>query len=110
VFQRDLVVRAVTDALAVTLGLHNYDELLSVIFLKVLTETLILEMHCAIRRQWEAELGSHLPPEHLPQELPLLLKGLGRKVLMGDLVRHLSAMEDLHTAPMLSDIEAGAPI
>ena len=108
VFRRDLVVRAVTDALAVTLGLPN-GELLSTVFSKNLAETLILEIHCAFRRQWEAELRSHLPPEDQLQELPLLPKGLGRKALMGDLVRHLSATKD-HTAPMLSDIEAGAQI
>ena len=108
VFRRDLVVRAVTDALAVNLGLPN-GELLSTVFSRNLAEALILEMHCAFRRQWEAELRSHLPPGDQLRELPPLPRGLGRRALMGELVRHLSATKG-HIAPMLSDIEAGAPI
>jgi len=108
VFRRDLVVRAVTDALAVTLGLPNGD-LLSTVSSKNLAETLILEACGAFRRQWYEELRSHLPPEDQSRELPLLPKGLGRKALMRDLVRHLLVTKE-YSAPMLSDIQTGAPI
>jgi 2-dehydropantoate 2-reductase len=108
VFRRDLVVRAVTDALAVTLGLPN-GELLSTASSKRLAEALILEVHGAFRRQWYTELRSHFRPTEgrLPQ-MPLLPRGLGRKALMGDLVRHLLVTKE-YNAPMLSDIRAGAP-
>ena len=107
-FRRDLVVRAVTDALAVALGLPN-GELLSTASSKRLAEALILEVHGAFRRQWYTELRSHFRPAEgrLPQ-MPLLPRGLGRKALMGDLVRHLLVTKE-YNAPMLSDIRAGAP-
>ena len=106
VFRRDLVVRAVTDALAVTLGLPN-GELLSTNSSRKLAEALILEVHGAFRRQWYTELRSHFPPieDRLPP-MPRLPKGLGRKALMGDLVRHLLVTEE-YNAPMLGDIQTG---
>jgi len=104
VFRRDLVVRAVTDALGVTLGLPN-GELLSTSSSRRLARALILEIHGAFRKQWETELGSHVPGGgRLP---PMLLpKGLGRKALMGDLVRHLLVTKE-YNAPMLRDIQMG---
>ena len=108
VFRRDLVVRAVTDALGVTLGIPN-GELLSTTSSRKLAEELIMEIHGAFRRQWYTELRSHLPPTEgrLPP-MPLLPKGLGRKALMGDLVRHLLVTKG-HTAPMLYDVQTGTP-
>ena len=105
VFRRDLVVRAVTDALAVTLGLPN-GELLSTVSSRNLAETLILEICGAFRQQWFTELRSHLPPEGQSQQLPSLPKGLGRRALMGDLVRHLLVTKE-SSAPMLSDVQMG---
>ena len=106
VFRRDLVVRAVTDALAVTLGLPN-GELLSTTSSRKLAEALILETYGAFRRQWYTELRSHLPPiEGRLPSMPQLPKGLGRKALMGDLVRHLLVTQE-YNAPMLSDIQVG---
>ena len=108
-FRRDLVVRAVTDALAVTLGLPNGD-LLSTPSSKNLAETLITEISGAFRKQWFAELSSHLrPKEQSRRQLPQLPAGLGKKALMGDLVRHLLVTRE-HSAPMLKDIQMGAPI
>jgi len=108
VFRRDLVVRAVTDALAVMLGMPN-GELLSTESSRKLAGTLIREISGAFRRQWYTELRSHfresdgrLPP------LPLFPKGLGGKALMGDLVRHLLVTQK-YNAPMLSNIQIGAP-
>ena len=110
VFRRDLVVRAVADALAVTLGAPN-GELLSTDSSMKLADTLISEAHGAFRWQWDTELRSHLPGTRgkgrLPQ-VPLLPKGLGRKMLMGDLVRHLLVTKE-DIAPMLADIRMGAP-
>jgi len=107
VFRRDLVVRAVTDALAVTLGLPN-GELLSTNSSRKLAETLILEIHSAFRRQWYTELRPHLMAneDQLPP-MPQLPKGLGRKALMGDLVRHLLVTKE-YNAPMLRDMQMGA--
>ena len=108
VFRRDLVVRAVTDALAVTLGIPN-GELLSTTSSRKLAEELITEICGAFRRQWYTELRSHLPEAdgRLPR-MPSLPKGLGRKALMGDLVRHLLVTKE-YNAPMLSDIQIGTP-
>jgi len=107
-FRRDLVVRAVTDALAVTLGLPN-GKLLSTASSKDLAETLILEISGAFRSQWYRELRSYFPPEDRSEQLPLLPKGLTRKALMADLVRHLLVTKE-YSAPMLSDIRLGARI
>jgi len=108
VFRRDLVVRAVTDALAVTLGMPN-GELLSTDSSRKLAEALIREISGAFRRQWYTELRSHLPePDDRLPPMPLLPKGLGRKALMGDLVRHLLVTKE-YNAPMLSDIQIGTP-
>jgi len=106
VFRRDLVVRAVTDALAATLGLPN-GELLSTAPSRKLGETLITEIHGAFRTQWFTELRSHLSPaERWSRPVPSLPKGLGRKALMADLVRHLLVTKELN-APMLWDIRMG---
>ena len=108
VFRRDLVVRAVTDALAVTFGLPN-GELLSTSSSRNLAETLIKEVYGAFRKQWNTELRSQFPSaEGRPRPIPMLPKGLGRRALMGDLVRHLLVTEEYY-APMLSDIQMGAP-
>ena len=108
VFRRDLVVRAVTDALGVMLGIPN-GELLSTNSSRKLAEALIMEIWGAFRMQWDTELRSHLPEseDRLPP-LPLLPNGLGRKALMGDLVRHLLVTKE-YNAPMLSDIQIGTP-
>ena len=107
-FRRDLVVRAVNDALGVTLGMPN-GELVSTDSSRKLAEALILEISGAFRRQWYTELSSHLPETEgrLPP-MPSLPKGLGRKALMGDLVRHLLVTKE-YNAPMLSDIQIGTP-
>ena len=108
VFRRDLVVRAVTDALAVTLGTPN-GELLSTHYSRKLGETLIKEIHGAFRKQWDTELRSHfLGAEERLSRMPSLPKGLGRRALMGDLVRHLLVTKE-YNAPMLSDIQIGTP-
>lgn len=106
VFRRDLVVRAVTDALAVTLGLPN-GELLSAGPSRDLAGALMAEIHGAFRKQWFKELRSHLPPaEAWSRRVPPLPTGLTRKALMGDLVRHLLVTNELN-APMLCDIQTG---
>jgi 2-dehydropantoate 2-reductase len=107
VFRRDLVIRAVTDALAVTLGLPN-GELLSTISSKKLAETLISEIHHAFRKQWYAELRTHFPSMDESGALPPLPNGLGRRALMADLVRHLVVTKE-DRAPMLRDIQTGVP-
>ncbi|KAF9654208.1 hypothetical protein BDM02DRAFT_3182036 [Thelephora ganbajun] len=108
ILRRDLVVRAVTDALAVTLGLPN-GELLSTNSSRKLAEELISDIHGAFRKQWFAELYSQLSPaERRLRSMPSLPKGLGRKALMGDLVRHLLVTKE-YNAPMLSDIQMGIP-
>ena len=108
VFRRDLVVRAVTDVLAVTLGLPN-GELLSTSSSRKLAEELLLEIHGAFRKQWFTELRSHAPPvEGLSPPMPSLPRGLGRRALMGDLVRHLLVTKE-YNAPMLHDIRMGTP-
>ena len=107
-FRRDLVVRAVTDALAVTLGIPN-GELLSTNSSRKLAEDLISEITAAFRRQWYMELRSYLPEtEERVSLMPLFPKGLSRKALMGDLVRHLLVTKEYY-APMLSDIKIGTP-
>ena len=107
VFRRDLVVGAVTDALAVILGLPN-GELLSTSSSRKLAEALIVEIHGAFRGQWFTELRSHLAGNKGGRlgPMPQLPKGLGRKALMGDLVRHLLVTKE-HTAPMLRDMQMG---
>lgn len=107
VFRRDLVVRAVTDALAVALGLPN-GALLSTSSSKKLAEDLIWEIHGAFRRQWETEIRSQLPPERHFRDIPLLPRGLGRRELMGELVRHLLVTKE-RRAPMLFDVQMGGP-
>ena len=110
VFRRDLVVRAVTDALAVALGLRN-GELLSTNSSRKLAEDLIMEIHGAFRKQWFREICSQLPSENRDRKfrpIPPLPKGLGRRALMGELVRHLFVTKELR-APMLGDIQTGAP-
>jgi ketopantoate reductase len=105
-FRRDLVVRAVTDALGVTLGLPN-GELLSTSSSRKLADSLIMEACGAFRRQWYTELRSQLPPvEGRRPPIPMPPKGLRRKALMGDLVRHLLVTKEFR-APMLRDIEMG---
>ena len=106
VFRRDLVARAVADALAVTLGLPNGD-LLSTSSSRKLAEDLILEISGAFRKQWVTELGSRHEKGKL-RPMPQLPKGLGRQALMGELVRYLLATSE-YIAPMLSDIQTGAP-
>ena len=110
VFRRDLVVRAVADALAVTLGLPN-GELLSTRSSRKLAEDLILEISGAFRRQWFREIHSQLPSEDgESQERPVLPqppKGLGKKALMGELVRYLLVTSEFN-APMLRDIQSGS--
>jgi len=107
VFRRDLVVRAVTDALAVALGTPN-GELLSTDSSMKLADLLISEVHGAFRRQWTTELRSRLPATEGPRpRIPLLPQGLRKRMLKGDLVRHLlMTKEDI--APMLGDIQMGA--
>jgi 2-dehydropantoate 2-reductase len=106
VFRRDLVVRAVTDALAVTLGLPNGD-LLSTNSSRKLAEDLISEISGAFLTQWTTELRSG-PNKDQFRPLPPLPKGLGRRALMGELVRHLLVTGE-YIAPMLGDIQIGAP-
>ena len=108
VFRRDLVVRAVTDGLAVALGLPN-GNLLSTPSSRKLAVDLILEIHLAFRTQWLAEIGSQFPLGEDQEELrpmPPLPMGLGRRAMMGDLVRHLLVTKE-HNAPMLQDIQTG---
>ena len=111
VFRRDLVVRAVTDALAVALGLPN-GQLLSSNPSRKLAGDLILEISGAFRRQWFKEIRSQLPPSEGGREqswrIPPLPKGLGRKALMGELMRHLFVTGRFN-APMLGDLRTGAP-
>lgn len=108
VFRRDAVVRAVTDALAVTLGLPN-GELLSTPSSKQLATDLILEIHGAFRRQWSEEIYARIASEEEKVDwMPQLPVGLGRKQMMGDLVRHLLVTSD-YNAPMLGDIRSGVP-
>ena len=108
VFRRDLVVRAVTDALGVMLGLRN-GELLSTRSSKKLAETLIMEIQGAFRKQWDAELRAQFPcGEDRSRAMPSLPRGLGRKALMADLVRHLLVTGE-YEAPMLNDIRTGMP-
>lgn len=108
VLRRDLVVRAVSDALGVVLGLRN-GELLSTSSSKKLAETLIKEVQGAFRTQWQAELRAQIPSdEDRTRAMPSLPRGLGRKALMADLVRHLLVTEE-YRAPMLNDIQMGIP-
>lgn len=107
VFRRDLVVRAVTDALAVTLGLPN-GALLSTRTSRKLAEDLIQEINGAFRVQWLKEIRAQLPPEQKFGSVPFLPKGLDRRALMGELVRHLLATKELR-APMLGDVQTGTP-
>ena len=108
VFRRDLVVRAVTDALAVTLGLPN-GELLSTNSSRKLAEALLLEISGGFRKQWFTELRSHVSPAEGPRPpMPSLPRGLSRKALMGDLMRHLLVTRE-YNAPMLNDIQMGTP-
>jgi 2-dehydropantoate 2-reductase len=110
VLRRDLVVRAVTDALAVALGLPN-GQLLSTSSSRKLAEDLISEIYGAFRKQWSTEIRSQFPSEGGGQKqfrpMPSLPKGLSRKGLMGELVRHLFVTGRLN-APMLGDVQAGA--
>ena len=107
VFRRDLVVRAVTDTLGVILGLPN-GELLSTPYSRNLAEALILEIHGAFRTQWLTELRSHFPAaKDRSRPIPWLPKGLSRRALMGDLVRHLLVTKEFN-APMVSDIQMGS--
>jgi 2-dehydropantoate 2-reductase len=109
VLRRDLVVRAVTDALAVALGLPN-GALLSTRSSRKLAESLIMEINGAFRAQWETEIRSQLPADQSSRKmkLPPLPSGLGRSALMGELVRHLLVAKG-RKAPMLIDIETGVP-
>ena len=108
VFRRDLVVRAVTDALGVMVGLPN-GELLSTRSSKKLAETLIREIQGAFRKQWDAELRAQFPcDEDRSRAMPSLPRGLGGKALMADLVRHLLVTGE-YKAPMLDDIQMGTP-
>jgi len=108
VFRRDLVVRAVTDALGVTLGLPN-GELLSTVSSRKLTNALLTEIVRAFKKQWYTELGSHFQhtDKGLLPPMPALPRGLGKRDLMGALVRHLILTKEFN-APMLRDIEAGS--
>ena len=108
VFRRDLVVRAVTDALAVALGLPN-GELLSTKPSKKLAEDVVKEINGAFRAQWRTEILSQYPLEEgqtRSRPMPVLPKGLRRNALMGELVRHLIATGKCN-APMLDDVQAG---
>lgn len=109
VFRRDLVARAVTDALAVALGSPN-GELLSTGSSRKLAEDLILEISGAFRKQWFTEIRSQFPSGEGQKgfrPMPSLPRGLGRKALMGELGRHLLVTGKFN-APMLRDVQTGA--
>lgn len=107
VLRRDLVVRAVTDALGVIIGLPN-GALLSTPTSRKLAEDLIQEINGAFRAQWLKEIQAQFPLKRMLRSLPFLPEGLNRKALMGELVRHLLVTKELY-APMLHDIQTGAP-
>ena len=107
VFRRDLVVRAVADTLAVTLGLRN-GELLSSTASKRLAVSMISEIADAFRRQWFKELYSQFPSETRKGSVPRAPNKLGRKSLMAELTRHLLVTAEFN-APMLSDVQNGLP-